>query len=449
MTVLRSDPVSSLRGTVRVPGDKSISHRALILGALAVGETTITGLLEGADVLATAGALRALGANVERRADGVWIVRGVGVGGLAEPETVLDLGNSGTGVRLLMGAVASHPITVLFTGDKSLRSRPMERIATPLSLMGAQTVARAGCRLPLAIIGTARPMPITYRTPVPSAQVKSAVLLAALNAPGRTCVIEVRPTRDHTERLLRRFGAAVDIEDSGEGRAVSVTGEPELRPCTIDVPADPSSAAFLTVAALIRPDSEVRLTGVGMNPLRAGLYETLQEMGADFTLENQSDAGGEPVADLIVRGGAMTGVAVPATRVPAMIDEIPVLAVAAACAEGETRLEGLSELRIKESDRLAAIAAGLTACGVDVTGSNDSLVVRGTATPAGGATIDSQHDHRIAMAFLVLGMAARAPVAVTGAETIATSFPGFADLANSLGGRITQLQGSGAGPAAS
>lgn len=428
-----------------MPGDKSISHRALMLGALAVGETTISGLLEGEDVLRTAAAMRALGARIDQGdADlgssangGVWRVRGRGIGGLAEPDDVLDMGNAGTGARLLMGLLASHRLTAFLTGDASLRRRPMGRVAAPLRLMGAEIVSRGGDRLPLAVIGTAEPMPITYRLPVPSAQVKSAVLLAGLNTPGETTVIEPEPTRDHTELMLRHFGASLRVEALAEGRAVTVIGQPELTGQAIRVPADPSSAAFPLVAALIRPGSRLRLPGVGMNPHRIGLIETLREMGAHIVAENPRTEAGEPVADLIVSASELIGVEVPAARAPSMIDEYPILAVAAACARGRTVMRGLAELRVKESDRLAAVANGLAACGVAVEAGADSLIVEGSGRPpAGGAVISSGLDHRIAMAFLVLGMAASAPVGVDDAAPIETSFPGFAALMNGIGARI-------------
>ena len=435
---LASHAARPLAGNARVPGDKSVSHRALMFGALAVGESVVEGLLEGDDVLRTAAAMRALGAEVEREGDGRWRLWGRGVGGLREPAEVLDMGNSGTGARLLMGLVATHPFTSIFTGDASLRSRPMKRISDPLSRMGAQFFGREGGRLPAALVGTGNPLPITYELPVASAQVKSAVLLAGLNAPGETTVIECEATRDHTELMLRNFGASVRVDDLGDGRrAISVTGFPELTGRAVTVPADPSSAAFPTVAALLVAGSEVRLTGVGLNPLRAGLYQTLHEMGADIRLENPREEGGEPVADMIVRASQLTGVEVPPERAPSMIDEYPILAVAAAFANGTTRMTGLAELRVKESDRLAAMARGLAACGVRVEETPDSLTVHGTGKPPrGGATIAVELDHRIAMSFLVFGMASAEPVAVDDAEAIDTSFPGFVTLMNGLGARI-------------
>lgn len=427
-----------LGGTADVPGDKSISHRAIIMGGLSVGETVIEGLLEGEDVHRTAAAWRLLGAEVTRRGEGSWTVRGCGVGGASEPDDVLDMGNSGTAARLLLGALASTPLTAFFSGDASLRSRPMQRVTAPLAEMGTRFLSRSGGRLPLALVGAADPMPIEYRLPVASAQVKSAILLAGLNCPGRTTVIEPHATRDHTERMLRHFGAEVTVEDSDEGRRISVEGQPELTGKAVIVPGDPSSAAFAVVAALIVPNSEVVLRNVGLNPGRAGLFETLAEMGADITLADRREAGGEPVADLVVRSGPLRGVDVPPERAPSMIDEYPVLAVAAAFAEGRTRMRGLAELRVKESDRLAGTAEGLAACGVSVQVEGDDLVVAGGRSVAGGAAIRTRLDHRIAMAFLVLGMAAEEPVFVDDAGPIATSFPGFADLMNGLGGAIRQ-----------
>jgi 3-phosphoshikimate 1-carboxyvinyltransferase len=433
----RSGP---LKGTVRPPGDKSISHRALMLGGVALGTSEIHGLLEGEDVLRTAAAMRLLGAEVERGADGVWRAEGRGVGALIEPEDVLDLGNSGTSARLLLGLLASHPLTACMTGDASLRRRPMGRVIQPLAEIGAAFAARAGGRLPLAISGAGEPMPIRYRLPVASAQVKSAVLLAALNTPGSTSVIEPEPVRDHTELMLRHFGARLSIEREPDGaRASTLEGQPELKGRRIRVPADPSSAAFPAVAALIRPGSELRLEGVGLNPHRTGLYETLREMGAEIqTLDARAEAG-EPVGDLLIRAGRLRGIEVPASRAPSMIDEYPILAVAAAFAEGRTVMRGLAELKVKESDRLAAIAEGLARCGVKVETGPDSLTVEGRgAPPKGGARIATRLDHRIAMAFLVLGIGAKEPVTVDDAAPIETSFPGFAALMNGLGAEIAE-----------
>jgi 3-phosphoshikimate 1-carboxyvinyltransferase len=431
-------PRAPLTGKINVPGDKSISHRALMLGALAVGRTEISGLLEGEDVLATAAAINALGAHAMPAGDGRWTVDGVGIAGLAEPEDLLDLGNSGTAARLLIGILATHPITAFVTGDASLRRRPMGRIVEPLSRIGARFVARDGARLPLAISGAANPVPISYRLPVPSAQVKSAVLLAGLNAPGTTTVTEPQPTRDHTERMLQHFGATVMTEPvEGSGKRITLEGCPELAAAPIAVPGDPSSAAFPLIAALIVPGSEVIIEGIGTNPLRTGLFECLREMGADFVLLNERDEGGEPVADLRVRAGTLKGADIPAERAPRMIDEYPILAVAAACARGRTVMRGLAELRVKESDRLTAISAGLAASGVRVTVDGDTLTVEGDGgPPEGGALIATQLDHRIAMAFLVLGLATRRPVRIDDAAPIATSFPGFLPLINGLGGSI-------------
>jgi len=436
---MTAHPARALKGRAAVPGDKSMSHRALMLGALAVGETRVTGLLEGDDVMATAGALRAMGAVIGKGGDGAWRVRGRGVGGLGEPTSVLDLGNAGTGVRLMMGIVAHHPFTAFFTGDASLRGRPMGRILKPLSAMGATCTARTGDRLPLALTGSDQLLPISYRLPVASAQIKSAVLLAGLGAPGATSVIEPEPTRDHTERMLGAFGAEVRVANGAGGeRTVTVVGQPELAPADLRVPGDVSSAAFPLVAALVVPGSTVTLEGVGMNPLRTGLLTTLLEMGADIRIENKRTQGGEPVADLIARASALRGVSVPAERAPAMIDEYPILAVAAACAQGTTTMHGLAELRVKESDRLAAVANGLRACGVSVEAGESHLAVEGSdgRPPAGGGVVTTHFDHRIAMAFLVLGLAAQRPVTVDDATAIATSFPAFGRLMAGLGASI-------------
>jgi 3-phosphoshikimate 1-carboxyvinyltransferase len=435
---LASRTAPPLSGTARVPGDKSISHRALMLGALAVGETEIHGLLEGEDVLRTAAAMRQLGGEAERGADGVWRARGRGIGGLREAPDVLDLGNAGTGARLLMGLVAPYDFVSFFSGDASLRARPMARVSEPLSRMGARIVARAGGRPPLAVIGTAQPMPITYTLPVASAQVKSAILLAALNTPGITTVIEPEPTRDHTELMLKGFGVSLSVEQTPDGRAVSLTGQPEIFGRKIVVPGDPSSAAFPMAAALIVPGSDIRLPNVGLNPHRIGLIETLLEMGADIAIENRREEAGEPVGDLRVRHGALKGVTVPADRAPSMIDEYPILSVVAAFAAGETKMEGLAELRVKESDRLSAMALGLAACGVKVAEGKDTLTVTGGKPPAGGVRIPVKLDHRIGMSFLVLGMAARKPVEIDDAQAIGTSFPGFVDLMNGLGAMVTK-----------
>jgi len=440
MPLAAARPAAPLSGAITVPGDKSISHRALMLGALAVGRTEIRGLLEGEDVLATAAALRAMGADITRQADGHWQVDGVGLGGLAEPANVIDLGNSGTAARLLLGILATHPFTAFVSGDASLRSRPMRRVIDPLSRFGAHFLCREGGRLPLAVTGAADPVPQIYRLPVPSAQVKSAVLLAGLNTPGETTVIEPQPTRDHTERMLGHFGARVRIDpDSDGGRRITVEGYPELIAAPITVPGDPSSAAFPLVAALIVPGSDVTIANVGLNPTRAGLIASLREMGADITLQKQRTEGGEPVADLHVRAGSLKGADIPPERAPSMIDEYPILAVAAACAKGRTVMRGLAELRVKESDRLAAIATGLAACGVRVDVQGDDLIVEGSGNfPAGGARVATQLDHRIAMAFLVLSLAANQPVAIDDSRPIATSFPDFVPLMSRLGAQFTQ-----------
>ncbi|WP_366654323.1 3-phosphoshikimate 1-carboxyvinyltransferase [Fodinicurvata sp. EGI_FJ10296] len=443
-TPMRARQAGPLTGTISIPGDKSISHRALMLGALAVGRTTVTGLLEGHDVLATAAAMRALGARVEPpqsetgepKSDGdrlkrTWTVDGVGVGTLLEPEAVLDMGNSGTSTRLLAGLLATHPITSFMTGDASLVRRPMARITKPLTDMGATFLCRSGTRLPMAIVGTDRPAPISYRLPVASAQVKSAILLAGLNTPGITTVIEPVATRDHTEHMLQHMGATVTVDSTPDGNAISLVGQPDLIAGPIAVPGDISSAAFPIVAALCRPGSNVRIPDVGLNERRIGLLTTLAEMGADITYENRRLQAGEPVADLVVRASALTGVDVPPDRAATMIDEYPILAVAAASATGTTRMRGLAELRVKESDRLSAMATGLGACGVTVRVEGDDLVVVGTGGKVpGGATVTTDLDHRIAMSFLVLGLSAAAPVAIDDATAIDTSFPGFAELIN-------------------
>jgi 3-phosphoshikimate 1-carboxyvinyltransferase len=421
-----------------VPGDKSISHRALILGGLTVGETLVSGLLEGEDVLRTAAVMRALGARLERISEGLWRIHGVGVGGLAAPSAPLDFGNSGTGCRLVIGAVAGCPVTATFDGDASLRKRPMRRVLDPLVRMGARVVGEAeGGRLPLTLQGAADPMPITYESPVPSAQLKSAVLLAGLAAPGETTVIETEASRDHTERLLKHFGARIVSKPHGEhGRRITLTGQPELEPAPVAVPADPSSAAFPLVAALIVPGSELILEAVMTNPLRTGLFTTLREMGADIeSLETRTD-GGEEVADLRVRASALKGVDVPAKRAPAMIDEYPVLAVAASFAEGVTRMRGLKELRVKESDRLQATADMLRANGVTVEIEGDDMVVQGGRVPGGGQ-VATHLDHRIAMSALVMGLASETPVHIDDSAFIATSFPIFVELMRSLGAELS------------
>ena len=416
-----------------------MSHRSMIFGLLTIGETRISGLLEGEDVLRTADAARALGAHVIREGDGLWCVHGVGVGGLKQPAGILDFGNAGTGSRLMMGVCGSHPIRTTFDGDGSLRKRPMRRILDPLMKMGVMVVSQMdGGRVPLTLQGPEEASPITYETPVASAQVKSAVLLAALNAPGMTTVIEREATRDHTEKMLRHFGAEVHVEAFGaHGRKITVIGQPELRPAPIVVPADPSSAAFPMVAALITPGSDIILESVMMNPLRIGLITTLREMGAFIEVEGTAQEGGEEVAALRVKHSNLTGVTVPAERAPSMIDEYPVLAVAAAFAAGTTRMQGLHELRVKESDRLEAVAAGLAAAGVEAHVEGDDLVVSGGAGHvAGGGMVETHLDHRIAMSFLVMGMASAREMSVDDRDTIATSFPTFLAMMNGLGARI-------------
>lgn len=440
VTALRAHPAASLSGTVRVPGDKSVSHRSLMLAGLCIGETRISGLLEGEDVLATAAAMRAMGADIKKDGD-VWVVNGVGVGGLRTPETVIDMGNAGTGVRLMMGVVATHPIVCTFIGDASLSRRPMERVMGPLRAFGTKFTSRDGGLLPITVEGATDPVPVTATMTVASAQVKSAVLLAGLNTPGVTTVIEPVPTRDHTENMLRHFGADVSVEARDEGGTIiKLTGQPEFKPADIQVPADISSAAFPIVAGLIVPGGRVRIEAVGLNSLRAGLIETLQEMGADLTIENARIEGGEPVGDILVAHSSLVGIDVPPERAPSMIDEYPVLAMAAACASGTTRMTGVGELRVKESDRLAATVEGLQASGVTVRFGEDWMEVDGVSgKPKGGADIAVDLDHRIAMAFLVLGLAAENPVTVDDAAAIATSFPGFTDLMNGLGAEITEV----------
>lgn len=431
-----------LSGTAEVPGDKSISHRALILGALCVGETTIEGLLEGQDVLDTGRAMRAFGAQVTDQGGGKWSVKGVGVGGFAEPDRVIDCGNSGTGVRLIMGCMATSPITATFSGDASLNGRPMARVTDPLALFGTQAVGRAGGRLPMTLVGAQDPVPVRYTVPVPSAQVKSAVLFAGLNAPGETVVIEGEATRDHTERMMAGFGADISVEDTDEGRAITLKGQPELMPQHVVVPRDPSSAAFPVCAALIVPGSDVLVPGIGLNPTRAGLFTTLQEMGANLTFENERIEGGEPVADLRARYSPdMRGIEVPPARAASMIDEYPVLSVVAANASGQTVMRGVKELRVKESDRIDAMASGLRANGVTVEDGPDWWIVTGAGAGEvrGGAEVASHLDHRIAMSFLILGMAAKAPVRVDDGGPIATSFPIFEGLMAAIGADVQRV----------
>jgi len=433
LTAARPRPLS---GRVRVPGDKSISHRALMFGALATGRTRIAGLLEGEDVLNTAKALEALGAPV-RKTGGAWEVLGRGVGGLDQPDEDLDFGNSGTGTRLMLGVLAGHDLRVRLTGDPSLSRRPMGRVLKPLVQMGLEVLDIGKETLPLAVRGSADLLPIEYRLPVASAQIKSAVLIAGLHALGETTVVEAEATRDHTERMLRHFGAEITVLERDGGRAITITGDAELEGRDVVVPGDPSSAAFLVAAALIVPGSEVAIDGVLVNPTRTGFYTTLREMGADLQFRNEREEGGEPVADIVVRHSRLAGVRVPPERAPSMIDEYPVLACLAAFAEGETRMEGLAELKVKESDRLAATATGLIRNSVAARVEGDTLIVGGGKGVRGGAVVATHLDHRIAMAFLTLGLGADRPVTVDDADTIATSFPEFRSLMEQLGASFT------------
>ncbi len=439
-TPITARPGGPLAGEATVPGDKSISHRAVMLGATAVGTTRIRGLLESEDVIRTVQAMAALGARLERTAEGTWEIAGVGVGGYAQPVGTIDFGNAGTGVRLTAGLVATTPIKVIFTGDESLSRRPMGRIVEPLRRFGARIDTTPAGTLPMRVIGAKDPVPVEYTLPVPSAQVKSAVLLAGLNAPGETVVIEPVPTRDHTERMLKAFGADIREETGDAGRRIVLRGQKELRPCDITVPGDPSSAAFSLAAALIVPDSRVTVRNVLLNPTRTGLIQTLHEMGAEIRILNPRQEGGEIVGDLEAAFSRLHGIAVPAERAPSMIDEYPILAAVAAFAEGPTRMEGIGELRVKESDRLAAMAEGLSACGVTVRTGEDWMEVEGTGGKVpGGATVATHMDHRIAMAFLVLGLAAEDPVTVDDGRMIATSFPGFVALMRGLGAAIEEV----------
>lgn len=433
---LISNRADRLSGSITVPGDKSISHRALMFGAVAVGTTHISGLLEAGDVLNTAKAMQALGAKVEHLGPGRWKVTGVGLGGLRQPDGDLDFGNSGTGARLCMGLLATSPVKARFVGDASLQSRPMGRVTKPLEQMGVRFAASEGNRLPLVLHGAENPVPITYELPMPSAQVKSAVLIAGLNVPGVTTVIEPIPTRDHTERMLTAFGAKIAVKPEKGGRIIQITGENELKATEISVPADPSSAAFAIVAALISQGSDITITNVMLNPTRTGLITTLIEMGANIQILNERPAGGETVGDLRVRSSQLKGVTVPADRSPSMIDEYPILAVAAACAQGVTRMEGLEELRVKESDRLAAVEHGLRVNGVKTTSGPDWLEVTGGPVKGGGF-VPTHLDHRIAMSFLVMGLVSDHPVTVDDGSVIATSFPVFLSLMNGLGAAIS------------
>ena len=434
---LQSTGHGGLSGVFDVPGDKSVSHRSLIFGGLAIGTTRINGLLEGDDVMATGRAMQALGADIRRDQDGVWHVNGAGTNGLISPEAPLDLGNSGTGVRLLMGVVAGQPITATFCGDASLSRRPMARVTDPLARMGAAITARDGDRLPVTVTGSETPLAADHVSKVASAQIKSAVLLAAINARGTSIVREPTASRDHTESMLRHFGATVRSGTDDDGtHIVELEGEATLTAADIAVPRDPSSAAFPMVAALITEGSDLLIPSIGMNPLRTGLIITLQEMGGDITLENQRSEGGEAVADLRVKHSQLRGVDVPPERAASMIDEYPILAIAATQADGVTRMLGVEELRVKETDRIGVVAEGLLAAGGTVSYDEDSMTVTGGSI-AGGIAIDSQHDHRIAMSFLTLGMVSRAPITVTGCGTINTSFPGFADSMNACGAALS------------
>ena len=434
LTAARSGP---LKGVARVPGDKSISHRALILGAMTVGETRISGLLEAEDVLNTARAMRALGGDLLRDGDDEWRVWGRGVGGFAEPDAALDFGNSGTGARLVMGAVATTAMIAVFTGDESLQRRPMKRVLDPLTLFGAAYEARDGGLMPVTLTGASLPIAIEHEVAVASAQVKSALILAALNAPGRSRIVQRALTRDHTERMLAAFGAKISVETLADGgEAIEITGEIDLKPASVAVPCDPSSAAFPLVAALIVPGSEITIPGVLLNPRRIGLIDTLTDMGADISISNKRESGGERVGDLTARHSSLKGVDVPADRAPSMIDEYPILAIAAAFAEGKMTMHGLEELRVKESDRLAAIVAGLQANGVSVEETEDGMIVDGRGSVSGGGTVATHMDHRIAMSFLIMGLAAREPVTVDDVSMIATSFPGFEELMRELGAKI-------------
>ena len=439
----RAERSKSLRGNITVPGDKSISHRALMLSSQALGTTVIHGLLEGEDVIATANALRQCRVTITRDEHGSWTVVGVGIGGLSEPDDVLDMGNAGTAARLMMGLLAPYPFHVQFTGDASLRKRPMQRVITPLEMFGAQFWTREGGRLPLAMRGSPMPLPISYTLPVASAQVKSAIMLAALNTPGTTTIIEHEATRDHTERMLRFFGVEVGVQTEANGATtITVHGQPtqSFKNREFHVPADPSSAAFPLVAALLVPNSSVTITNVCLNAARIGLIETLKEMGGDITISNARDVAGEPVGDITAKSSTLRAITVPANRAPSMIDEYPILAVAAACAQGKTIMRGVGELRVKESNRLAAIIAGLHKCGVEAIEDGDDLIVFGRGKPPrGGGTIATHFDHRIAMSFLVLGLVSDEPVTVDDTRAIATSFPGFMALMRSLGADITEI----------
>ncbi len=436
-------PSSRLEGSVVISGDKSVSHRAVILGALAVGETKIRGLLESDDVLATLNAVQLLGSTVKRNPNGSYSIFGVGTGGFFEPDNVIDCGNSGTAVRLLIGAVSTAPITTIFTGDTSLRSRPMKRIKEPLSRFGTEFYGRKSNLLPMAVIGSGEPVPIVYKLPVPSAQVKSAVLLAGLNTPGQTTVIEEKSTRDHTERMLKAFGAGVAIQETEEGTAITVDGYAELNPLELEVPSDPSSAAFIISAGLIVEDSSITVRNIGMNPTRTGLFKTLEEMGANLQYEMIDNPSGEPLAHVQVQSSDLKGVEVPPERAPSMIDEYPILSAVAAVAEGDTVMRGVKELRVKETDRIKAMVDGLKSCGVEVTEYEDGLTVhgKGKGSVKGDATVNTYFDHRIAMSFLCLGLTSKKPITVDDGTAINTSFPQFVTLMQNIGAKIEEFQG--------
>ena len=438
---MRSVSGNPLSGTAIIPGDKSISHRSLILGALSIGCTEIEGLLEGEDVLDTAEAMRSFGAHVVKNDNGNWYVDGVGVGGFAEPKKIIDCGNSGTGVRLILGAMATSPITATFSGDSSLTKRPMGRVINPLKQFGTQFYGRSGARLPLTSVGAKDPTPICFSMPIASAQVKSAILLAGLNAPGQTVVVEKELTRDHTERMLKGFGATIDIQDSKDGRRIVLDGYPELKSQLISVPRDPSSAAFPICTALITEGSDVLVPNIALNPTRAGLFKTLEEMGANIEYINRKSEGGEPVADLRVRFSALRGVEVPPDRAASMIDEYPILSVVASFAEGKTTMLGVKELRVKESDRIDAMARGLTDSGVNVEQEDDTLSVygKGPLGVPGGADCVTFLDHRVAMSFLCLGLATKNPITIDDYSPVTTSFPNFKDLITNLGGQLEEL----------
>ena len=438
---MRSVSGNPLSGTAIIPGDKSISHRSLILGALSIGCTEIEGLLEGEDVLDTAEAMRSFGAHVKKHDNGNWYVDGVGVGGFAEPKKIIDCGNSGTGVRLILGAMATSPITATFSGDSSLTKRPMGRVINPLKQFGTQFYGRSGARLPLTSVGAKDPTPICFSMPIASAQVKSAILLAGLNAPGQTVVVEKELTRDHTERMLKGFGATIDIQDSKDGRRIVLDGYPELKSQLISVPRDPSSAAFPICAALITEGSDILVPNIALNPTRAGLFKTLEEMGANIEYINRKSEGGEPVADLRVRFSALRGVEVPPDRAASMIDEYPILSVVASFAEGKTTMLGVKELRVKESDRIDAMARGLMDSGVNVEQEDDTLSVygKGPLGVPGGADCVTFLDHRVAMSFLCLGLATKNPITIDDYSPVTTSFPNFKDLITNLGGQLEEL----------